>query len=64
MTVEFSEGVEIGDKLMSSCKSTDPFDLQALVGGSDANAIVLGEVFEEMYPLVDQAIPGFTPLVF
>jgi len=64
MTVEFPDRVEIGNKLMSSRERADPFDLQVVVRGADANAIVLGEAFEEMYPLMDQAVPGFTPLVF
>jgi hypothetical protein len=48
---------------MSSRKALDHFDLQVLLWGSNAHAILLGEPLEQVDSLVEQAIPRFSLFV-
>src|SRR5215469_11173038 len=60
LSVEFTDSVQVGNKLVASHESTDHLDLQVVLRRPNVNAVLLDESLEQVDTSVDQTIPGFT----
>jgi len=64
LAVEFAQGVDVGDEFIVFGKFPSQLHLQIALWIVNPDAIILGESFEQVDSLVNEAIPGFAFLVF
>jgi hypothetical protein len=64
LAIEFAQGVDVGDEFVVSGKLPGQLELQITLRAINPDAIILGEPFEQVNSLVDEAIPGFSFLIF
>src|SRR5208282_1370533 len=62
--IERPEGINVGNEIVVTGKSSEHLYLQVLLGTENANTIILREFLKQMNPLVNQAIPGISFSVF
>ena len=63
LPIEFSDCIEIGNKLMVSDKVSRHFDLQMILRTMNAKPILSCKAFEQANPLMQQAVPRLAVLV-
>ena len=61
--IEFTDGVDVGDKLVAVGQVPNHLELQIFLRLRNANPIVPRKAFEEMHTLVEQAIPALSSFV-
>ena len=64
VAINFADGIDIGQKVTSSRKAPQDFDLQIVLRIVDADAIVLRKALQQVDTLLHRAIPGLASLIF